>query len=300
MKSSKLRRRENIIEKEGRQPYDANVPRVVIESLYSNVKPREPPENYISKQKYINSNDGKINQEILDIYLQKLQEKGFVAVSPEDVYTIRIGDRIAFIRNDNKWRSGGFLVDVKNSNTAYGEHNNNDEKSEYKPYVLFKAFNNAIFSLQVSDVYQFWVKRPAEKKIQDTISIFKIPTIETQFPVYLLNDNEDLVIIYYARDNYSRNRFMSTRKFQCAQEYGWKFEDGTQGENFEEEGQVVLDDAQVSEDEDETQSRDETQSSEEVESEEDYVRKGIGKVTLNDEEEEDDEESDTKWNVEDE
>ena len=238
-----------IIQKEGRKPYDATIPRSA-DQVYTHVMPRETnmPANYISIQKSINCNNGFINEDILGVYLEKLKDRGFYAVDPDnfDKGLINVGDRMAYITKDNVWRSGGFLVDIKYSYTKYGEEEDQDETNttdrERKPYILYKAFNHALFSLQPEDVKVFWVKRKREQNARRTplqLPKFTIPSLETNYPVFLMNNDGNYVVVYYAKDNYSRNRFMTSEKFKRAQTEGWIFTDGTQGENFIEDTIVI-------------------------------------------------------------
>ena len=62
------------------------------------------------------------------------------------------------------------------------------------------------------------------KLISKTV-YFKEPTNITSFPVKLLSNltNEEIVV-YYAKDNYSKDRFMNTKKFEYAYKTGdWSF-----------------------------------------------------------------------------
>jgi len=217
-----------MIEIEGRKPYDPSVPRVVEDEHYPAL-PRPPPINWSSAQKAIHGNDGYIIPERLEIYIGMLIEKGFVKILPENVHEIREGDRMAYVRKDRKFRSGGFLIRISDSNTKYGKDETEDE---YKTYLLYRGFNNACFSLQLEDVEEFWVrhKKIKEYKPKQKYVIFERPVYYTNFPVYLANDNNEFVLVKYCRDNYSRNRFITTQKFDRAKNDGWRFDDenGTQ------------------------------------------------------------------------
>ena len=218
-----------MIHKEGRKPYDPTELRYA-EGPYEN---REPPDNYISKQKEINSGpDGTINPQKLRDYTDQLKLRGFIKIKPHEIYDIQPGARIAYIRTDKKWCSGGFLISIHDSNTQY---NSSKTSNEYETYLLYKSFNNAVFSLQLKDVIQFWILEKKLKEDENTFVIFKKPMFYTNFPVTLKNSDEIDTVIYFARDSYVRNRFMSTDKFRRAQEYGWMFEDNTQENtiNFE-------------------------------------------------------------------
>jgi len=149
-----------IVHLPGRKPYDKNAFRLPDESPAAPLK--EVPDGYVSVQKTINSNNGKINQRELDKYLEKAIKKGFKKIEKEDLFDYPYGIRIAYIRNDDVWRSGGYLVALKESNTEYGS----DVKlNEYKRYLLYRGFNNAVFSLQFSDIREMWIKERVKKKM---------------------------------------------------------------------------------------------------------------------------------------
>lgn len=221
----------------GRKPYDPSIPRTVLDS--SGVKDRQISydESRVSIQSFINGDNGHIVPERYEAYIKKLISRGFTKLEPDSIYDLYPGLRMAYVTYDNRWRSGGFVLSVHDSCTEYGEKEEDIDitEKEYKPYILYKGFNNAVFSLQESDVKEFWIKdtlnKPKENK--NEVIIFKIPKYETNYPVLLLNNNGENVIVYYARDNYARNRFINTQKFQKALSGSWMFEDGTQGEDFE-------------------------------------------------------------------
>ena len=220
-----------IVHKDGRKPYDASDLRLADESIPGVVQ-REPPPGYKSIQRHINSEKGsKINQQRLESYLERITKKGFVKLPVKDIYSLKPGSRVCYITTDNKWRSGGFVIQVKESSTKYGEEVDSDAEdydTEYKPYLIYKAFNNAVFSLQVSDIKELWTK-PKKTKQKDQRTKFKNLGKETDYAVVLEDDFGNDVVVYYARDNPTRDRFMNTAKFEKALDFGWVFEDGTQG-----------------------------------------------------------------------
>ncbi len=201
----------DIVKKKDRKPYNKNEPRI------SEDNPRETPSNYKSIQKYINSNGGHIDSDKLDKYLAKLKSRGFVNIT--DIYSILPGTRFVYITTDYKWRSGGFLISLELSNKSYDTTKLN---KEYKPYILYKGFNNAVFSLQVEDIHKIYIKQKTAK--QKIIQI-KEPENITNFPVTAKNSNGDDEIIYYARDEFARNRYMNSKKYKKIVEdnHEWEF-----------------------------------------------------------------------------
>jgi hypothetical protein len=114
------------------------------------------------------------------------------------------------------FRSGGMMIGRKDAEN----------------YVLYKSYTGAIFPLQLSDVEVVFVRDPdvkikgknGEKTIMKTV-FFTEPKNETAYPVSLRSPltGED-IIVYYAKDNYSKDRFMMSKKFNYAYETSdWEF-----------------------------------------------------------------------------
>jgi hypothetical protein len=114
------------------------------------------------------------------------------------------------------FRSGGIVIGK-----------NNDDPN----YLMYKAYNGCLFPLQIKDIQEIYVKDPniekperANKRISKTV-YFKEPNNITSYPVKLVSNltNEEIVV-YYAKDNYSKDRFMNTQKFEYAYKTGdWSF-----------------------------------------------------------------------------
>jgi hypothetical protein len=115
------------------------------------------------------------------------------------------------------FRSGGMLIGRKN-----GDEN----------FILYKAYNGCMFPLQISDIEVVYMRDPnekikgnnKEKHISKTV-FFNEPQNATVFPVYLKSPltGED-TIVYYAKDNYSKDRFMTSKKYNYAYETSdWDF-----------------------------------------------------------------------------
>ena len=209
-----------LIEKEGRKAYDSRVHRIA-----RGFPDRQPEEGYISWQTKINSGPGKtINENKLRNYLDK---HNYEEIEPEFIDNLSPGSRIAYITNENKWRSGGFLIRIEQSfMDAEGEL-----YEEPKIYILYKSFNNAVFSVQLEDVNMFYTKKKMEILMQKMI-YFKRPIAETKFPVTLENADGDDIIVHFARDNFNQKKFMDTEKYKLSKQDPeiWAFEDGSQTE----------------------------------------------------------------------
>jgi hypothetical protein len=235
----------NIVHKDGRRPYDKTVLREADESVQG-VIATPVPTGYYSIQQHINSNKGRtINKPRLDEYLTKLKKKGWIQISVDDIYSLQKGNRVAYITVDNKWRSGGFLVEIKDSASKYDAKKdkvieNRKKDAEYKPYILYKAFNGSIFSLQAEDIQQLWTRPKKVKGPKNDRVKFKVPYEESSYAVILEDDDGEDVIVYYARDDYTRKRFMKTKKFERAETYGWVFDDDTQGTPVDKESGIQI------------------------------------------------------------
>jgi len=216
-----------IVKKPGRKAYDSSEYREPLNGY----ELKEAPSDYVSHQRRINSEeDGTINQEILDEYLES---HNYEQIDNSDVEKMPSGSRIAYITVDNKWRSGGFLSKVETSTKDF-----DGNKTRRKNYLIYKAFGGTAFSVQFEDVEVFYTQIKQEKKvIIKKVVVFKKQAEEDiksrSFPVKLKNSKGDRVLIYYAKDAYNRDVFINTQKFKKALEDPdiWEFDDGTQTNN---------------------------------------------------------------------
>ena len=98
---------------------------------------------------------------------------------------------------------------------------------------MYKAYNGCLFPLQMNDVEEIYVKDPNVKiegnkkeRVIKTTVFFKEPEHETKFPVFLqsrLTGNN--IVVHYAKDNYKKERFIASKKYQYAFKTGdWGFE----------------------------------------------------------------------------
>jgi len=210
-----------IIEKPGRKAYDANKLRLA----RAGHEDRQPEANYISWQSQINSGPkGTIDEDILEEYLEN---STYEEIDLEEVDILPAGSRIAYIRkNPRKWCSAGWLSRVEES---YEDVDGNPY-DEPKRYILYKAYNNSCFPVQIEDLEKLYVMKPKVTEEIVKMIYFKQPARETNFPVTLINAEGEEVIVYYAKDNYGRNVFMNSNKYKRASEDPeiWEFEGGGQ------------------------------------------------------------------------
>lgn len=192
----------------------------------------------------INSNNGYINEKKLDEYKKTLLAKGYSCINPSDINSINKyiypGDRIAYRTKDNKWRSGGFVIQIY-------EVEQEEDKNKKNYYICFKPFNPRTtgVSVQMNDITELWhirkdLMRRRTYNFDDNSTVntententenleekyieFKNPTNITNYPVSLPNKNGKEIIVYYAESKSKQERFMNTDKFKNALKYGWRF-----------------------------------------------------------------------------
>lgn len=153
----------------------------------------------MSIQQQINSIDGTVDEQKLKEYMETVPE--FVEISLSELET---GVYIKYVNNDNKFRSGGLVMDF------------NIVGDVGLKYMLIRGFNGRIFPLQYTDVKRLW-KKPKPKKIIEKQALKPLGE-PTNFPVMI--DDE---IIKYERDSYARERFMKTKKYKRARTVGYYF-----------------------------------------------------------------------------
>jgi hypothetical protein len=178
--------------------------------------PIDPPpggiENYVSYQKIINSNNGQIDEKLLEEHIQDITEnKGFEEIEV-DFSLLKKGDRIRYTTVQNGkylFRTGGWVISI-------------DDNHEYLAYM---SHTQTSWSVQASDCKRLFVKRRRTKETKDHrtkgVIYFKKPTKETKYPVYFSTENKytkdsdaEKIVVYYARDNNIKAKFESTLKYK--------------------------------------------------------------------------------------
>ena len=173
---------------------------------------RYDPDTYISVQTRVN-HDSKFEK----MYISKIVSEGWVALKrPEDILIFPKGRSFKYRLNgesmsgapEGTFRSGGWLMG-KNL-----EDSENNDK-----YIMYKGYNGAIFSLQIKDLLEVYI---LSKKRE--IPVFKKPDPNTEnqnFPVFLPHpETGKNKIVYFARDNCARTRFMNSKKYSTAKMLG--------------------------------------------------------------------------------
>ena len=176
-----------------------------IPDKYTKHDERYDPNNYISIQTMVN-----YDPTFEEKYFDKLAKNGWVSLrNVSDIFLYPKGRLFKYRLNGNSlskapegtFRSGGWLIG-KN----YSDPENNDK------YILYKAYNGVVFSLQISDLQEVYIQSPKKE-----ISVFKKPGKITRFPVYLEHfDTKVPVVVYYAEDSYKKFRFENSIKYKKA------------------------------------------------------------------------------------
>ena len=91
----------------------------------------------------------------------------------------------------------------------------------YKPHNLFQP-PIPIQLENISKLYVFSADLLKELKNKRPVTFNKLGP-KTKYPVCLLDENNETVTVYYAKDEANRRRFMSTEKFKRATNIGWSF-----------------------------------------------------------------------------
>ena len=164
---------------------------------------RYSPDTYISIQTMVN-NDSDFEKK----YIAKIVSEGWVSLKKvEDILIFPKGRPFKYRLNgkslsgapEGTFRSGGWLIG----------RNENDSN-----YILYKGYNGAIFSLQIKDIGEIYIKSPKRE-----IPVFKKPDLDFKTNFYAtLPDpvTNKQTIIYYAKDKYHLDRFMNSVKYKKA------------------------------------------------------------------------------------
>jgi hypothetical protein len=181
------------------------------------------PNRYISIQDRVNN-----DPEFEISYINKLVNEGWFKLEdnrsilkPEmrgRHFKYRLNGRGLSMPEKGTFRSGGIVI---------------GKKEDSEDYIMYKAYNGCLFPLQINDIEEVYVKDPnvkiegnkKERVINKTV-FFKEPEHETKFPVFLKSRfTGDDIVVHYAKDNYKRDRFIASKKYEYAFKTGdWGFE----------------------------------------------------------------------------
>ena len=178
---------------------------------------------YISIQDRVNS-----DPEFEDKYLDKLISEGwYKLLDNSSILSEEMKGRHFKYRLNGKSLSGAKKGTFRSGGIIIGPTDDSNGK-----YIMYKAYNGRLFPLQLSDILEIYTKDPSIKisgsKKEIALSgtvFFNRPGGTTNFPVYLTSElSGEMIPIYYARDNYSKERFEASKKYQYALKTGdWNF-----------------------------------------------------------------------------
>ena len=181
------------------------------------------PFRYISIQDRVNN-----DSEFEIAYINKLVAEGW----------FKLEDNRSILKNEMKGRHFKYRLNGNGlSNPERGTFRSGGiiigRKEEADDYIMYKAYNGCLFPLQMNDTEEIYVKDPNVKidgnrkeRVIKTTVFFKEPEHETRFPVFLQSQlTGDNIVVHYAKDNYKRERFVTSKKYQYAFKTGdWGFE----------------------------------------------------------------------------
>ena len=180
------------------------------------------PSRYVSIQDRVNSDPNYEKK-----YIEELISEGWYTLNDiNDLFLEEMKGRHFKYRLNGTGMSGVSKGIFRSGGIIIGKNKENNN------YILYKAYNGCIFPLQISDIQEIYVKDPnskisgskKEKVIKGNV-YFKHPDVSTKFPVFLEDKNGKNHVVYYAKDNYYRDRFMMTKKFEYAYKTkNWEFE----------------------------------------------------------------------------
>ena len=175
-------------------------------------------EAYQSFQKIINSNNGQIDEDKLQDHIDMILDNNWEEI-PVSFELLSKGNQIRYTtltpKGEYLFRTGGWV-------TAF------DEEDDPPNWLAYHAHTHTNWCLQLEDCQRLFVYRKPEiekePKLPNKIQ-FKLPGPESNFNVYLPDENGDLQRIFSGRDNYAKKRFESSKKFEKAQLVGWEFKE---------------------------------------------------------------------------
>ena len=173
------------------------------------VNPIDPVPDYSkyqSFQKIINSNNGQINEELLEQHIEEMMDnpKFNWEEIPVDFSLLKPGDRIRYttLNQDGEYlfRTGGWITAV----------------AENGEWLAYMAHTKSSWTVQAEDCQRLFVIRSmAKNKKGSDIIKFKRPGEETEYNAYLPK-NGRLVRVGSFRDKWTLERFQASTKYKKA------------------------------------------------------------------------------------
>jgi hypothetical protein len=174
------------------------------------------PRRYNSIQDRVNS-----DPEFEKTYINKLISDGwYKLLDNRSILSEEMKGRHFKYRLNGKSLSGAKKGTFRSGGIIIGRSNDDDDGK----YIMYKAYNGRLFPLQISDILEIYTKDPSiniqgskKERIVSKTVFFNRPGGITKFPVYLMSElSGERIPIYYARDKYSQERFIASKKYQYA------------------------------------------------------------------------------------
>lgn len=177
------------------------------------VDPVHNYEHYLSYQKIINSNNGQVNEELLEEHIDEIMSdpKYKWEEIEVDFSNIEPGDRIRYTtltpKGEYMFRTGGWVTAV-------------DEGGEWLAYM---AHTKTSWTLQAKDCQRIFIIKKIKKVKHMGIINFKTPTSVGKYNAYLEKDGRQVLVGSF-KDNWTLDRFISSSKYRRAFDgHPWNF-----------------------------------------------------------------------------
>lgn len=175
---------------------------------------------------YVNrGEDGTVDMDRLNEILRHMSENGWkeVVKSKDNIGSIKPSTQIRYLIRDEdglKFRTGGFFVRF---------YDQEDDPNLTDSYILYATHVRGVNrTLQYGNFEKMYMKEKVKKvkvsKLEGKV-IYKRPTNETNYPVYLKDEDGEDVVVYYAISKSKIDQFMNTNKYKRALKNGWEFDD---------------------------------------------------------------------------
>jgi hypothetical protein len=170
------------------------------------IDPVDDYESYQSFQKVINSNNGQVDEDLLEEHINEMMaDPRFTWEEiPVDFGIIKPGDRIRYTTTNAKgeylFRTGGWVIAI----------------DENKEWLVYHAHTHTNWTLQSEDCQRLFVIRSrGNKKGKSDYIKFKVPGEETDYNSYLTKNGVKYRVGSF-RDKWTQDRFEGSSKFKDA------------------------------------------------------------------------------------
>lgn len=162
-------------------------------------------QNYIGFQKIINSNNGQIDEELLEKHIEFMmadQRWKWEEIVPVDFSKILPGYRVRYTTFTDKkymFRTGGWIISV----------------AEDFSWFVYRAHTYSNWSVNSKDCQRLWVIKTNKKTTKNTI-VFKNPGPPGKFNSFLSNEHNEEIRVGSFDTQFLKNRFENSLKFKKA------------------------------------------------------------------------------------